>query len=167
VPTVSLLLSQGPEKSNAHFSLPFAAAYPRDYRLDHLSPMDEVRTLILTQSSLPLIQFWGGRLQLEAFQSTLHIQNGQLGPPAMAYADLSSRGTKLSRRAAFGPSLWPQPQPQLSLWPRRANRPSGPAIAASNAHGGRRSELNSVIALTNPNVCDAMCSLASAASTVL
>jgi hypothetical protein len=42
--------------------------------------MDEVKTLILTQSSLPLVQFWGGRLQLAAFQSTLHIQNGQLGP---------------------------------------------------------------------------------------
>jgi hypothetical protein len=80
LPAFSFLRSQGPEKYNAHFSLPFAAAYPRDYRLDHLSPMEEVRTLILTQSSLPLIQFWGGRLQLEAFQSTLHIQNGQLGP---------------------------------------------------------------------------------------
>ncbi len=41
--------------------------------------MDEVKTVILTQSSLPLVQFWGGRLQLDAFQSTLRIQNGQLG----------------------------------------------------------------------------------------
>ena len=79
LPAFSFLLSQGLEKSNAHFSVPFAGVYQRDYRLDHLSPLDEVRTLILTQSSLPLFQFWGGRLQLDAFQSTLRIQNGQLG----------------------------------------------------------------------------------------
>jgi hypothetical protein len=36
--------------------------------------MDEVKTLTLMQSSLPLCQLWGGRLQLGAFQSTLHSQ---------------------------------------------------------------------------------------------
>lgn len=80
LPVASFLLFQDPAKSNAHFSFLFAGAYQRDYSLDHLSPMDEVKTLILTQSSLPLVQFWGGRLQLDAFQSTLRIQTGQLGP---------------------------------------------------------------------------------------
>jgi hypothetical protein len=42
--------------------------------------MEEVKNLILTLSSLPRVQFWGGRLQLDAFQSTLHSQNVQLGP---------------------------------------------------------------------------------------
>src|SRR5882762_394266 len=42
--------------------------------------MDEVKTLTLTQSSRPLFQLWGGRLQLDAFKSTLHSQNVQLGP---------------------------------------------------------------------------------------
>ena len=42
--------------------------------------MDEVKTLTLTQSSLPLFQLWGERLQLDAFQSTLHSHNVQLGP---------------------------------------------------------------------------------------
>jgi hypothetical protein len=42
--------------------------------------MEQVKTLLLTRSSLPLVQLWGGRLQLDAFQSTLHIQNVQLGP---------------------------------------------------------------------------------------
>jgi hypothetical protein len=79
LPAVSFLLSQGPEKSNGHFSLQLAGAYEPDYSLEHLSPIDEVKSLILRQSSLPLVQFWGGRLQLDAFQSTLHIQNGQLG----------------------------------------------------------------------------------------
>ena len=36
--------------------------------------------MTLTQSSLPLCQLWSGRLQLSAFQSTLHSQNAQLGP---------------------------------------------------------------------------------------
>jgi len=92
LPAVSFRLSQDPQKSNAHFSLRFAAAYPRDYRLEHLSPMDEVKTLILTQSSLPLVQFWGGRLQLDAFQSTLRIQTGQLGPAG----NVGMRGSRLA-----------------------------------------------------------------------
>jgi hypothetical protein len=78
--TPSFLLSQDPGKFPAHSSLLFAGAYERDHSLQHLSPMDEVKTLTLTQSSLPLAQLWGGRLQLDAFQSTLHMQNVQLGP---------------------------------------------------------------------------------------
>jgi hypothetical protein len=78
LPAASFLLSRDPGKSNNHVSL--AGAYERDYTLEHLSPMDELRTLILTQSSLPLVRLWGGRLQLEAFRSTLHIQNVQVGP---------------------------------------------------------------------------------------
>ncbi len=77
-PAAFLLRSQGPQKSPAHLSLLFAGAYERD--LERFPPMKEVKTLILTRSSLPLVQLWGGRLQLEAFQSTLHIQNVQLGP---------------------------------------------------------------------------------------
>jgi len=42
--------------------------------------MEQVRTVFFTQSSLPLVQLWGGRLQLGVFQSTLHIRNAQLGP---------------------------------------------------------------------------------------
>jgi hypothetical protein len=41
--------------------------------------MDETKTLTLTQSLMPLVRFWGGRLQLDAFQSTLHSQNMQFG----------------------------------------------------------------------------------------
>jgi hypothetical protein len=78
--TPSFLLSQDPGKFPAHFSVLFAGGYQRDPSLEHFSPMDEVKTLTLTQSSLPLVQLWGGRLQLGAFQSTLHIQNVQLGP---------------------------------------------------------------------------------------
>jgi hypothetical protein len=77
--TSSFLLSQDPGKPPAHFSLQFAGAYQHDPSLEHFSPMDEVKTLTLTQSSLPLCQLWGGRLQLGAFQSTLHSQNEQLG----------------------------------------------------------------------------------------
>ena len=83
LPAASFLLSQEPGKPNAHLSLLSARAYARDYSLEHLSPMDDVRTLILSQSSLPLVRLWGGRLQLDAFQSTLHLQNAQLGPFGM------------------------------------------------------------------------------------
>jgi hypothetical protein len=84
--TSSFLLSQDPGKPPAHFTLQFAGAYQRDPSLDHFSPMDEVKTLTLTQSNLPLFQLWGGRLQLGAFQSTLHSQNVQFG--TSGYGDM-------------------------------------------------------------------------------
>src|SRR5438105_200384 len=51
LPAASFLLAKG-EKSNARFSLMFAGAYKRDHSLEHLSPMNEVKTLSLTRSSL-------------------------------------------------------------------------------------------------------------------
>lgn len=87
LPAPSFLLSQDPGKSPAHFSALFAGAYERDQTLERLLPMEEVKTLFFTQSSLPLVQLWGGRLQLDAFQSTFHIQSVQLGV-------LGSRGTQ-------------------------------------------------------------------------
>jgi hypothetical protein len=81
---VSFLLPENPGKP-AHFSYLFAGAYERDQGLESLaslSPMREVKTLFLTQSLLPLVQIWGGRLRLDGFISTLHMQNVELGPSA-------------------------------------------------------------------------------------
>jgi hypothetical protein len=94
----SFLLSRDPGNFDAHFSLMFAGAYERDYNLEHLSPMDEVKTLSLTQSSLPLIQLWRGRLQLDAFQSTLHFQNVLVDP----FSD--TRGSRLPGQSYPGGS---------------------------------------------------------------
>jgi hypothetical protein len=83
---VSPLLPDNPEKSATHSSYRFARAYDRDPGLEglveSLSPMHEVKTLILTQSLLPLVQLWGGRLRLDGFTSTLHMQSVQFGPSA-------------------------------------------------------------------------------------
>jgi hypothetical protein len=76
----SLLLAQDRENSLAHKSLRFAGPDEREHELEHLSPVVKLKTLILTQLSLPLVQFWDGKLQLDAFQSTLRIQNVQFGP---------------------------------------------------------------------------------------
>jgi hypothetical protein len=68
-----------------HFSHLFAGAEERGQGLEglrRLSPMHQVKTLFLTQSMLPLVQLWGGRLRLDGFTSTLHMQNVQLGPSA-------------------------------------------------------------------------------------
>jgi hypothetical protein len=75
LPAASFLLSRDPGKSPAHFSRLFAGAYERDNRLERLPKMEEVKTLFFTQSSLPLVQLWSGRVQVDAFQNTLHIQN--------------------------------------------------------------------------------------------
>src|ERR1700720_3817706 len=84
---VSFLLPEKHGKSTAHFSYLFAGAYEyeRDQSLEgfaNLSPMREVKTLFLTQSLLPLVQIWGGRLRLDGFTSPLHMQNVQLGASA-------------------------------------------------------------------------------------
>jgi hypothetical protein len=84
-PMVSFLLPENPEKFTAHFGYLFAGTYERDQGLEgleSLSPMREVKTLFLTQSLLPLMQLWGGRLRLDGFTSTLHMQNVVLGPSA-------------------------------------------------------------------------------------
>jgi len=78
LPAASLLMPRDPGESAANFSFPFAGSYGRDYSLKDVWPIDEVKTSVLTQSSLTLVQLWSGRLQLGAFKSTLHIQNMQL-----------------------------------------------------------------------------------------
>jgi hypothetical protein len=87
VPTVpapfffpSFLLSEKPGKSAAHFSYLFVRSFKRNQSLEILSPIRESKTLFLTQSSLPLVQLWGGRLRLDGFKSDLNMQNVQLGP---------------------------------------------------------------------------------------
>jgi len=80
LPVASFLLDQAPGKPPAHFNYVFAGAYESDHSLERLPPMEQVKILFFTQTSLPLVQLWGGRLQLGAFQNTIHIQNVQLGP---------------------------------------------------------------------------------------
>ena len=98
LPVAFFPLSRDPGKSNAHVCLLFAGACEHNDTLEHLSPMDEVKTLILTQSSLPLVRLWGGRLQLEAFHSVPHIQNVQLGP--FGYGGM--RGFRLPGQSYLG-----------------------------------------------------------------
>jgi hypothetical protein len=69
------LVYQDPRKSLAHFGHLFAGVYERDDGMERLLPTEEVKTLFFTHSSLPLVQLLSGRLQLDAFQDTFHIQN--------------------------------------------------------------------------------------------
>jgi hypothetical protein len=99
LPASSLLLPQNSGRSTAHFNFLLARAYERGYSLEHLSQLDEVKTLILTQSSLPLVELLAGRLQLNAFQSTLHLQNVQLG----SFGNGGMQGSNLARQNYGGP----------------------------------------------------------------
>jgi len=51
------------------------AAHNPDHSLDRLSPVESNKTIIVSQSLLPLVQFWSGRVQLGASKSTLRMQN--------------------------------------------------------------------------------------------
>ena len=85
-PAPSFPLSEIPGKSAARSTYVFARAYRDDQGLEGLeglksmSQMREAKTLFLTQSTLPLVQLWGGRLRLDGFKSRVHMQNVQLGP---------------------------------------------------------------------------------------
>jgi hypothetical protein len=96
----------------ARSSLRFAGAFERDHIQEPLPPMEEVKNLILTLSSSPLVGLWGGRIQLYAFQNTPHSQNLQLGllgyggmqgflPPSQSYLG-GTRSTRLSISFHFG-----------------------------------------------------------------
>jgi len=67
-------------KSPAHFSHPIAGAYEPDHSVEFRPFVEEVKTLFITRSSLPLVQLWSGRLRLEGFATTLNMQNVELGP---------------------------------------------------------------------------------------
>jgi hypothetical protein len=92
LPAASFLLYQDPGNSPAPVSPLFAGAHESDHTIERLLPMEEVKILFFTKSSMLLVQLWGGRLQLDAFQSTLHTQNVPLDP-------LSYRGTQGFRSA--------------------------------------------------------------------
>ena len=85
-PAPSFPLSESPGKSAARCTYAFARAYRNDQGLEGLellksmSQMHEVKTLFLTQSTLPLVQLWGGRLRLDGFTSRVRMQNVELGP---------------------------------------------------------------------------------------
>jgi len=78
--TASFVPYQDPGESTAPFSHLFRRVDERDHAMERLSPIEEIKTVFFTQWSLPLIQLWSGRLQLDAFQKAFHIQNVQLGP---------------------------------------------------------------------------------------
>ena len=79
----SFLLSDR-ENTLVHISTRFSGLDERDQVLERLLPVIKVKTLILTQVSVPLVEVWNGKLELGAFQSTLRTQNVQLG--ALGYA---------------------------------------------------------------------------------
>ena len=76
----SFLLYQDPGSTPFQFSLLSAGGTERDFFVAPLPPMYEVKTLLFTESSVPLARLWSGRLQLNGFQNTIFIQNLQVDP---------------------------------------------------------------------------------------
>jgi hypothetical protein len=97
-------LHQKPGNSLVHFGHLYAPAYERDDSLAGLPRIVEVKTLFFTQLSLPLAQLWSGRLEVDAFQNTLHIQNLQLylGRPSSVHLSGLSLSFHLGQEARSG-----------------------------------------------------------------
>jgi hypothetical protein len=73
-------------KSPRRFSYLFAGAYKPDPSIESMLPIATVKSLIFASSSLPLVQLFGGKVELDAFQSTSRIPYAQLGPVGNAGA---------------------------------------------------------------------------------
>jgi hypothetical protein len=83
VPAVSFPAHKNPANSAVHFGYVLTGPYKIDQGVDGLKNQfqyEEVDTLFLAQSSLPLAQLWGGRVRFEGFASKLNTQNVQFGP---------------------------------------------------------------------------------------
>jgi hypothetical protein len=107
LPAASFLLSQNPGRSSAQFSFQFTEAYQPDRSLQLLPPTEEVNTVFFTQMSLPLFRLGRGRVQLDAFQSTIHMQDAQFGPVGFhgSQGFLSSRQAYPADPSSVGLSL--------------------------------------------------------------
>jgi hypothetical protein len=83
VPAVSFPAHKNPANSAVHFSCVLAGPYKPDQGMDDLEnqfQVEEVDTLFLAQSTVPLLQLWGGRVRFEGFASKVNTQNVQFGP---------------------------------------------------------------------------------------
>jgi hypothetical protein len=126
LPTVfrSVQLSTKPV---AHLSFLLITAHSPDRSLDSLSPVESNATLFGSQALLPVVQFWSGRLQLGASESTLHMENV-----------IMRQGHLVS--SPFGRLLWRQPG--VPLWAGSADRRPDPSMATYDAVCWCRSVLN-------------------------
>src|SRR5437879_11135567 len=64
LPLAGSLLIHPLEEPPARFNILPGAAYTLDQSLEHLSPVEVVRTTFVRQASVTFLQLWGGRLQL-------------------------------------------------------------------------------------------------------
>ncbi len=75
----TFLPAQPLEERPARFTVLLAAVLNRHRSLDHLSPVDVMKTPFVRQTRVSVVQLWGGRLQLGGFASTHHMENVLLG----------------------------------------------------------------------------------------
>jgi hypothetical protein len=69
-----------PERPLPHSTFLLGAAYKPEPSLASRLPIDEFRTPLLTESSLPVADLWRG-LKLNVFESTFHSHSWQRGSP--------------------------------------------------------------------------------------
>jgi len=81
-PVFSFSLLQEPTGPSFRLAFPTAKAYEPDRSLRSAFQIADTRTMFVTESRLPIAQFWGGRLKLEGFMSTLRMGNIVPGPSA-------------------------------------------------------------------------------------
>jgi hypothetical protein len=120
----------------AHFSVLLITAHSPDHGLGSLSPVVSNETLFGSQALLPMVQFWSGRLQLGASESTFHMGNVENDYPNRPYFAATTTSVK---------SSWKLPLQKLT---------TSLLIAASNSVALKAMlRLHSSTNLRSPNSC--------------
>ena len=85
-PVGFMLRYRDSQKPPNHLNYLLGGTYKSDASMDSILPIVTVKSLIFASSSLPLVQFFGGKVELDAFQGTSRIAYAQLGPVGNAGA---------------------------------------------------------------------------------
>ena len=86
-PVKFMLRYRDSRQSAGHVNYLPGGEYELDASLDSMLPIATVKSLAFASSSLSLLKLLGGKVELNAFQSTLPLQYAQLGPTGNAGRD--------------------------------------------------------------------------------
>jgi hypothetical protein len=118
--------SSATERPLAHSALPLAPAYKNGPSFANRLPIENFRSPLVTESTVPLVHLWRG-LKLDAFQTTMYSESLQRGSPESGVTFQSLRplgkdqasladsfqGSGISLRYTFGESAASRP---VEMW---------------------------------------------------
>jgi len=98
-------LARPSDEQTARFNFSLTAAYPLDR---NASPLQSFRTPFLRQVRMTMVQFWGGRVQLDSFEIRRQLDNSLRNSSGFRFGSSASPGTALGSLYGFSLTLRPR-----------------------------------------------------------